>query len=75
MDMEQRVINLEHRFELHEMQSAEKLGRIYDTVKRIEGNIVYRSEFAPVKALVFGGVSLTLIAVVGAVIGLVIIKG
>ena len=75
VDMDQRLVNLEHRFDLHEVQCAEKLGRIYDILKRVEGGIVYRSEFAPVKSLVYGAVSLMLVAVFSAVIGLVIIKG
>jgi hypothetical protein len=75
VEIEERVVNLEHRFELHEIHCTEKVDRIYETLNRIENNIVYRGEFAPVKALVYGAASLILVTVFGSIIGLVVFKG
>lgn len=57
---------------------AEKVSTIKDDVKEIkdklEKDYITKEEFDPVKKIVYGLVSLILIAVVGALVALVIIK-
>ena len=49
-------------------------GDVKDMITRIENHYVTKAEFAPVKTVVYGLVSLIVVAVIGAVISLVIQK-
>lgn len=48
--------------------------KVTSIVTKIENDYVVKQEFEPVKKLVYGMVSLILIAVVGALIGLVVYR-
>lgn len=48
--------------------------RVEKIDEKLEEDYVTHVEFEPIKKIVYGLVSLTLVAVVGAVIGLVIVK-
>lgn len=72
--MEKRLSDLEHRFEIHQVKSEERDSHMLDILKRVDQGIVYRSEFLPVKSLVYGFVAIILIAVVGGLVG-VVVKG
>jgi hypothetical protein len=49
-------------------------GQIVEIKQKLEGEYVTHDEFEPVKKVVYGLVSLILVAVVGALLGLVIFK-
>jgi len=47
---------------------------IRDLISKIDGNYVTRTEFLPVRAIVYGLISLIVLAVVGAIISLVVLQ-
>lgn len=50
----------------------ERTQNLVSSINQLKESCVSQAEFKPVKALVFGGVGLVLMAVVGAVVALVI---
>lgn len=48
--------------------------RLEETIKTLNGQVVTRIEFTPVKSLVFGAVGLMLTLLIGAIVALVVAK-
>lgn len=70
--LDERTLSIEKR--LNE-SSATNDNRITKVEEYIEKKCVTREEFSPIRLVVYGLVGLILVAVVGALIGLVVIKG
>lgn len=69
--LDERTLSIEKR--LNESSNAND-SRITKIEKQIEEKCVTKEEFSPVRLVVYGLVGLILVAVVGALIGLVVIK-
>lgn len=59
-------------YDVKTLQSDAK--RLEDTIKVLNGSVVTRIEFLPVKSLVFGAVGLLLTLLIGAIVALVVAK-
>lgn len=59
-------------YDVRTLQSDAK--RLEETIKTLNGQVVTKIEFTPVKSLVFGAVGLMLTLLIGAIVALVVAK-